>query len=88
MENKTLFKRCLDELGLTSRRLAVLTGQSANTLTRKARGDQGLRLGAREAGMIAALEQMDPAQRERFETRFQALCDAFEKGSDTGSIKS
>ncbi len=53
----------LKTLGLTAIALARLTGQDPNTVRRKLRGDQGLALGPREAGILACLRLMTADQR-------------------------
>ena len=67
----------LKAIGLNGTRLARLTGQEPNTVRRKLRGDQGLRLGAREAGIMACLEVMTKEQCDQLEVEFERLLAEF-----------
>lgn len=69
MDNKTL----KDRFGMNGVTLAALTGQNANTISRKLRGDQGLSLGAREAGALSLWSNMTDEQREKALSDLPAL---------------
>ena len=69
MDNKTL----KTVYGINNARLAKLTGQNANTISRKLRNDQDLTLGAREAGVLACLSVMDDEQRAKVDPAFDAI---------------
>lgn len=69
MDNKTLKA----EYGLNGVQLALLTGQDPNTISRKLRGDQGLKLGSREAGVLALWSFLTDDQREQALARYSAV---------------
>ena len=65
----------LKRFGINGVRLAKLTGQDPNTISRKLRCDQGLKLGAREAGVLACLDLMDDDQKSQVDEKFTVIMD-------------
>ncbi len=67
----------LKELGLSGVKLAKLTGQNPNTVSRKLQRNQGLELGAREAGVMACFTVMDEEQKAAVDAEFDKIMDQF-----------
>ncbi len=55
--------RLLKQYGLTGTRLAKMTGQHHQTISRKLHKSQGLSLGTREAGILACFSVMTIEQK-------------------------
>lgn len=68
----------LEKIDLSVADLARLTGQAPNSVYRKLNQAQGMKLGAREAGVIAAWSVMTAEQRRQTLEAFDAMRHALE----------